>query len=323
MAERSMFWDNASYNGNVLDDVFEYMMTGGLSGKSGVFRGVLNMLAVSGTSSPVTVQSGAACVKGKIYTNSSSISISVPTPASATRIDRIILRSTFAGSPGTVNCVRLAGTEGAGNPALTQTDGATWEIPLAILSITTGGVITCYSHRRACKSGGNNSKGDVMYKACTLSGHYPVDIDMGGPDYDWHLANGDTENGVVCPNLEGRALVAANGSTYVAGAAYGAASTTLPNHIHEAGTLGTAEHTHAMPHAHSLTFAGSVLQSGTTFQGVVSPTGSPSTPNTANKTGLDVSGNTANPSTNPAIATISPCVAEYCFIYVGPNNVAI
>ena len=41
----------------------------------------------------------------------------------------------------------LAGAEGGAAPALTQTDGTTWEYSLAQVSITTGGVITLTDER--------------------------------------------------------------------------------------------------------------------------------------------------------------------------------
>jgi hypothetical protein len=319
MAERSMYWDGASYNGNVLDDVFEYMLTAGLAGKSGVFRGVGNMLAVSGVATPVLVRDGAACVKGKIYTNGSDINIAVASPAAATRIDRIILRATFAGAPGTVTCVRLAGTEGTGlPPVLTQVDGTTWEISLAQVSITTGGVITVISERRPCKLQGDHSKGDIMHKACSLFGHYPIDVDMGGPDYDWHLANGDTENGVVCPNIADRFIMSA-GAGHAATANGGSETGTLPNHLHSDGTLATAGHDHTGTTGDDDNEMN--VCTATSSYMVASNHHHPYT--TPWKAGLDVTGATGNPTSSPTFAVLNPFYTAYCFVYVGPNNVAI
>jgi hypothetical protein len=47
----------------------------------------------------------------------------------------------------TVRITRIAGIEGAGAPAITQTAGTTWDIPLAQVSITTGGAITLTDQR--------------------------------------------------------------------------------------------------------------------------------------------------------------------------------
>lgn len=106
----------------------------------GVFPDVLNELAVTGTSSPVSTNTGQALVYGVPYFNSTAVTTVIATPAALTRIDRIVLRASWAAQ--TVRITRIAGTEGAGAPAMTQTPGTTWDIPLATVSITTGGVIT-------------------------------------------------------------------------------------------------------------------------------------------------------------------------------------
>ena len=124
MAITVMFHDGLSYPANTIDNFFEDMLVASLAGRSGVFRGVGNQLAVSGTSSPVTVKDGACCVKGKWVSSSADTSISIPTPATQTRIDRIIVKFVYATGVATIE--RLAGTEGSGTyPALTQSDGAT------------------------------------------------------------------------------------------------------------------------------------------------------------------------------------------------------
>jgi len=105
----------------------------------------LNEYAVSGASSPVAVASGEGFVNGRHVLDDASQNVAVPTPTVSTRIDRIILRSD--GTAQTVRVVRLAGTEGAGSPpALTQ-NSTTYEVSLARVSITTGGVITLTDER--------------------------------------------------------------------------------------------------------------------------------------------------------------------------------
>jgi hypothetical protein len=101
----------------------------------------LNNLEVTGTSSPVAVDTGAACVYGFPYWNTTSVDVAIPTPSGNTRIDRVVLRANWSAQ--TVRITRIAGTEGSGTPpALVQADGTTWDIPLAQCSITTGGTIT-------------------------------------------------------------------------------------------------------------------------------------------------------------------------------------
>lgn len=152
MAEYSGFWDtngtgdgtSGGFTEEKLRALFQML---GLStaATQGVMKTYLNALAVTGTSSPVSVNTGGAIVYGFWYVNDTSTTVAVPTPASATRIDRIVLRASWASQ--TVRLVRVAGTEGAGAPALTQTANTTWDIPLAQASITTGGVITLTDQR--------------------------------------------------------------------------------------------------------------------------------------------------------------------------------
>ncbi len=148
MAETVIPVEGVEYSANAFDDLLEALSVRGDVATQGPVRGILDELEVTGTSSPVSVASGWAWVKGKLYINTSAKSITVPTPTGATRIDRIVLRLDFTASPMTCEAVRLAGTEGSGTPpALTQVDGTRWEISLAQVSITTGGVITVTSER--------------------------------------------------------------------------------------------------------------------------------------------------------------------------------
>lgn len=112
----------------------------------GVLAGVGGELAVTGASSPVSVAAGGAIVEGYPYRSTAAVSVAIPTPAASTRIDRIVLRVSHS-TTRTVRVTRIAGTEGAGAPSLTQTAGTTWDIPLAQASITTGGVITLTDQR--------------------------------------------------------------------------------------------------------------------------------------------------------------------------------
>lgn len=109
--------------------------------RGGVFFGYLNDLAVSSVGvSPASVASGAAIVFGTIYDNSTSVNVAIPTPAGATRIDRIVLRKSWSAQ--TIRITRIAGAEGGAAQPITQTPGVTWDIVLAHATITTGGVVT-------------------------------------------------------------------------------------------------------------------------------------------------------------------------------------
>lgn len=114
----------------------------------GVLAGYANGLAVSGTATPVSVATGAGMVYGFPYESTGVETVTIPTPSVSTRIDRIVLRASWAAQ--TVRIARVAGVEGGSAPALTQTAGTTWEISLAQLSVTTGGVITVTDQRSYC-----------------------------------------------------------------------------------------------------------------------------------------------------------------------------
>jgi hypothetical protein len=119
----------------------------------GVLYGVGNNLAVTAAAPNVAVNTGAALNYGVYYGNDASVNVNIPTPASATRIDRIVLR--YSWSAQTVRITRIAGSEGSGSaPAMTQTANTTWDIPLANVSITTGGVITVTDQRTYVKHPG-------------------------------------------------------------------------------------------------------------------------------------------------------------------------
>jgi hypothetical protein len=123
-----------------------YNGTSGLANDGAVCRGAFNSFSASGASSPVAVQAGVAVVIGGWYRSDSTINISVPTPISATRIDRIVLTKNWAAQ--TIRMSLVAGAEGSGvPPALTQVSGTTWMVPLYQVKITTGGVITLLDER--------------------------------------------------------------------------------------------------------------------------------------------------------------------------------
>lgn len=154
MAESSLFWAGTTTGdaGPYSDDAFsDFVRKTFLQDRTlqGPIQGYLGQLAVTGATSPVAVATGAALVDGKFYENTASLNVVVPSPVSATRIDRIVLRKNFAGQ--TIRVTRIAGTEGSGTPpAITQTEGTTWDVQLAKVSITTAGLITITDERSFC-----------------------------------------------------------------------------------------------------------------------------------------------------------------------------
>lgn len=153
MAEQSYFWGGtvtgdasiAPYSDDEFTDIYTLLFLK-MRESAGVILEYLNELSVTGAVSPVTIGTGAAIVDGKVYINTTNFTMVVPTPAVATRYDRIVLRKDFAAQ--TVRAYRIGGVEGAGIPVVTQIDGVTWDIPLYTVRITTGGAITLTDNRR-------------------------------------------------------------------------------------------------------------------------------------------------------------------------------
>ena len=117
----------------------------------GVFRGELDALLASVPgANTVRIATGRALVYGNWYENDADNDVTVPTPSVSTRIDRIVLRKSWAAQ--TVRVTRIAGVEGGGVPAMTQNAGVTWDIPLVQASITTGATITLTDEREFIQS---------------------------------------------------------------------------------------------------------------------------------------------------------------------------
>ena len=156
MAESSLYWTtNATGDGvatgytmaQVIQnhiDVFQVSPA-----TEGVLKSAANELAVAGTATPVTVNTGSAWVHGFFYRNSASVNVTVATPIIGTTGHRVVLRASWAAQ--TVRIALLSGADAVATPpAVTQVNGTTWEISLATLTITTGAVITVTDARAYC-----------------------------------------------------------------------------------------------------------------------------------------------------------------------------
>jgi hypothetical protein len=157
MAERSILWTTGA-GGDGASTYTQDDLVGWLrrtfspnSANQGPLRAYLNEMLVSSGAGNVSVATGGASVYGFPYENTSAVVVAIPTPASNTRIDRIVLRASWAAK--TVRITRIAGTEGAAAPAIVQTPGTTYDVPLAQVSITTGGVITVTDQREFLQGG--------------------------------------------------------------------------------------------------------------------------------------------------------------------------
>jgi hypothetical protein len=155
MTESSRFWNTNNIGdgptaGFDRDAVAAWLRNLWAQAGSGVLRGVLNEMAVTGSASPLAVNTGAAIVYGLYYWNTASVNLTVTTPSVGTTGGHVILRAGWTAQ--TVRLVAVRNTDGtAAIPSLTQTPGTTYEIRLATFTITTGGVITLTDARSWCK----------------------------------------------------------------------------------------------------------------------------------------------------------------------------
>lgn len=147
--ETSRFWQGTTIGdaGAYSSDQFSDYMRGILSSDTnypnrGVLKEVLNELKVI-AKSPATTQievgTGKALVYGREYSNDGAIDFTISANASGNpRIDLVVLRADWI-----AQTIRLAVKEGtpAGSPAvpaLTQSAGTLWEIPLAQIAVAAG-----------------------------------------------------------------------------------------------------------------------------------------------------------------------------------------
>lgn len=157
MAEASRFWTSGTGDGPsggyTMTEFYDFvrrLITTDMEASQGVLRGVANELAVSGTSSPLSVAIGAAMVYGLFYENTAALNLTVATPITGTTGGRVNLKADWTAQ--TVRAVVQMNTDGtAAIPALTQTAGSEWNIPLATFTINTAGVITLTDARVFCE----------------------------------------------------------------------------------------------------------------------------------------------------------------------------
>ncbi len=152
MAEKSIFWTTGATGDGATAytqaEVIRWMRQMWLADdtEEGVQKGYENDLEPTGAATPVAIDTGAAIIYGFPYWNTASVNVAIATPAGNTRIDRIVLRASWAAQ--TIRITRIAGAEGSGiPPVIVQTDGVTWDLKICQVSITTGGTITLTDER--------------------------------------------------------------------------------------------------------------------------------------------------------------------------------
>jgi hypothetical protein len=243
MAELSALWGTndvgdgpaVGYSSNQLAQFFRLFTQGAYL--SGVAPDRDNELAVSGTSSPVTVATGMAIVHGTFYVNTAAVTVAVPTPTVNPRIDRIVLRKSWSAQ--TVRVVRVAGTEGGAAPDPTMTDGTSWDLPLARVSINTAGVITVTDERTWLSVVGdgavvtdklaadavtdaklaNMAEARIKGRAAGAGTGDPTDLTAAQVRSILNVADG--ANAYVHPNHSGEVTSTGDGATVIAAGAVG------------------------------------------------------------------------------------------------------
>lgn len=116
----------------------------------GIAPNYLNKLAGTVTgANTVQIDTGGGLVDGKWYYNDAAASVNIPSASGAgnTRIDRIVLRASWAGFAVTIT--RIAGVDATTPtaPAITQTSGTTYDIMLYQALVNTSGTVTLTDER--------------------------------------------------------------------------------------------------------------------------------------------------------------------------------
>lgn len=157
MAQLSGYWttggttghQQASYSQIHLADANEIIA--GCGFHEGVAKGYKNsfLSTVSGLNT-ISVGTGGAVVDGHWYYNDAALSVNIPSAVGTgnTRIDRIVIRCTWASFKAEIT--RLPGTDAASPtpPALKQSHGDVYDIPLYQAKVTTSGAVTLTDERK-------------------------------------------------------------------------------------------------------------------------------------------------------------------------------
>lgn len=158
MAERSQFWDTAgavgdgadTYGAAQLREMLRAVWTPQLGTSEGVLAGYGGGLAVSGSSTPLSVSAGCALVSGIYYQNTAPVNVTVPTPSAGTTKHRVVVQALW-GSTATARLALISSADGTNSyPSLTQQDNSRWEIALAGVTVDTAGSITLEDQRDYC-----------------------------------------------------------------------------------------------------------------------------------------------------------------------------
>lgn len=157
MAETSGFWTTSGTpSGHQVSSYTQaiaakaWAILAACAGKEGVAPGYLNECAgsVPGANT-ARIATGGAVVDGLWYENGANVDVTIPSAVGGgnTRIDRIVLRCTWANFE--VEITRIAGVDAASPvaPSITQTPGTTYDIMLYQALVNTSGTVTLTDER--------------------------------------------------------------------------------------------------------------------------------------------------------------------------------
>jgi len=137
MTQTSRFHDVTSNTDVMFAETFSNVHLDGVDAGSLTLN---SLKAYASTPNAMTVEipTGIAWVQGRWYKNDAVVTMTIDAAdATYTRYDRIVLRSTVAGSPGSIVLYVIKGTPAASPvlPDLVQTSG-TWDIPICYVTVT-------------------------------------------------------------------------------------------------------------------------------------------------------------------------------------------
>lgn len=203
MTEKSYYWDgtttgDATYSPYSEDEVSDHWrklfqsdrtIQSALAG----YEGELEVTNPSGQT--IRVATGAALVDGKFYETDAAVDLAGATPGGGdTNYYRVVLRKVW--SLQTVRLILLSNLAGADYPAVTQTDGTTWEVSIARATINDAGTVTIIDDR--------------VYSKSPLA--RSIDQRQGGSTTDWS-SEGSTDYVPSLATIQVGTRISASGAT--------------------------------------------------------------------------------------------------------------
>ena len=157
MAETSLLWpttgsgDVSPHSVATVSGMFAVISNALSAGaNAGVVPGALNELVSTVSGTNILVATGWAIVDGHPYTNTTIKTVTPVIPVVGTTGRRLVLRASWSSVTQTVRITEISSADGtAAIPAMTQTSGTTYDIPLCqyTVAITTGNIAAFVENR--------------------------------------------------------------------------------------------------------------------------------------------------------------------------------